>query len=250
MVSEYRTVTEEQFDRVFDEAYLEVYAPRQDPAQAEQEALAAARLAGVEAGAEILDCPCGFGRHSVPLARAGFRVTGADRSQVLLDEARRRAGDAGLELVRADYRELPFPDGRFDAVFNLFTSIGYVGREGDAQAFREFRRVLRTGGTLLIETMHRDRLARVFQARRWERLPRGYLVEEGSFDQVASVYENTMVYIPDEGPAREFPYRIRTYTATELVEMLREAGFEEVACYGGYEGDELTFDTRLVLVAG
>jgi ubiquinone/menaquinone biosynthesis C-methylase UbiE len=243
-------VTEVQFDRVFDEAYLEVYAPRQDPEQAEQEALAAARFAGCEPGAEILDCPCGFGRHSIPLARAGFRVTGADRSQVLLDEARSRAGETELELVQADYRELPFPDGRFDAVFNLFTSIGYTGREGDTQAFREFRRVLRPGGRLLIETMHRDRLARIFQARRWDRLPEGYLIEDGSFDQVTSVYSNTIVYIPDDGPTREFPYEIRTYTATELVEMLRDAGFGEVACYGGLEGEELTLETRLVLLAG
>jgi ubiquinone/menaquinone biosynthesis C-methylase UbiE len=243
-------VTEEQFDRVFDEAYLEVYAPRQDPEEAELEALAAARFAGSEPGAEILDCPCGFGRHCIPLARAGFRVTGADRSQVLLDDARRSAGETELELVQADYRELPFPEGRFDAVFNLFTSIGYTGREGDTQAFREFRRVLRPGGTLLIETMHRDRLARIFQARRWERLPDGYLLEEGTFDQVASVFSNTIVYIEDGGSRREFPYEIRTNTATELVEKLREAGFEDVAAYGGFDGEELGLETRLVLLAG
>ena len=40
----------------------------------------------------MLDAPCGFGRHSIPLARAGYRVTGADRSQPLIDEARRRSG--------------------------------------------------------------------------------------------------------------------------------------------------------------
>jgi ubiquinone/menaquinone biosynthesis C-methylase UbiE len=242
-------VTEEQFDTLFDEAYLEVYAPRQDLEQAEQEALAAARVAGLEPGAEILDCPCGFGRHSIPLARAGYRVTGADRSQVLLDEARRRAGKTELELVRADYRELPLPDDRFDAVLNLFSSIGYTGREGDTQAFREFRRVLRRGGMLVIETMHRDRLARIFQPRRWERLPEGYLLEVGSFDQIEGLYSNSLLYLPDEGPRREFPYELRVYTVTELVEMLREAGFEDVSAYGGYEGEELTLDTRLVLVA-
>jgi ubiquinone/menaquinone biosynthesis C-methylase UbiE len=248
MVSEYRTVTEAEFDRVFDEAYLEVYAPRQDPAQAEEEALAAVRLAGCEPGAEILDCPCGFGRHSIPLARAGYRVTGADRSQVLLDEARRQGEGLELELVQADYRELPFEDEHFDAVLNLFTSIGYTGKEGDTRAFQEFHRVLRPGGRLLIETMHRDRLVRIFQARRWERLPAGYLIEEGSFDQVTSVYENTITYISDDGRTRQFPYEIRTYTATELVEMLSEAGFEDVACYGGLAGEELTFDTRLVVL--
>jgi ubiquinone/menaquinone biosynthesis C-methylase UbiE len=242
-------VAQEEFDRLFDEVYLEVYAPRQDTELSEREALAAARLAGCEPGAEILDCPCGFGRHSVVLARAGYRVTGADRSQPLLDEARRRAEEVELELVHADYRELPFPDGRFDAVLNLFTALGYAGREGDTEALREFRRVMRPGGRLVVETMHRDRLARIFQARRWEPLPDGLLLEEGEFDQVAGEYENTLIYLPEGGERREFPYRIRCYTVTELVEMVRAAGFTDVSCHGGFEGEELTWDTRLVLVA-
>jgi ubiquinone/menaquinone biosynthesis C-methylase UbiE len=241
-------VTQEQFDTLFDEAYLDLYGPRDDPARTEAEALGAARIAELEAGAEILDCPCGWGRHSTVLARAGYSVTGADRSQVLLDEARRRGAE--FELVRADYRELPFADASFDAVLNLFSALGYTGEVGDAQALREFRRVLRPSGRLVIETMHRDRLARIFQARRWDRLPTGFLLEEGRFDQVSSVYSNVMTYIPDDGARREFPFSMRTYTATELVEMLRAAGFEDVSCYGGLDGEELTFDTRLVLVAG
>src|SRR6266545_3326815 len=100
-------MTQEDFDRLFDEGYLSVYAPRQEPEQSEEEALAAVRLAGCEQGAEILDCPCGFGRHSVVLARAGYRVTGADRSEALLAEAKRRVEGVEIELVQADYRDLP-----------------------------------------------------------------------------------------------------------------------------------------------
>jgi ubiquinone/menaquinone biosynthesis C-methylase UbiE len=241
-------VTQEQFDTLFDEAYLDLYGPREDPALTEREALGAARLARVEPGADILDCPCGWGRHSAVLAAAGYRVTGADRSQALLDEARRRGGE--FELVQADYRELPFPDASFDAVLNLFSALGYTGEEGDARALSEFRRVLRPGGRLVIETMHRDRLARIFQARRWERLPAGFLIEEGSFDQVNGIYENTMTFIPDEGTSRrEFPYETRVYSATELVKMLRTAGFEDVSCYGGFDAEELTLETRLVVVS-
>jgi len=240
-------VTQEQFDRLFDEGYLDVYAPRQTPEEAEEEALAAARFAGCEPGAEILDVPCGYGRYTIPLARAGFRVVGSDRSQVLLDEARRRAED--LELVQADYRELPFPDDRFDAVLNLFTSIGYMGKDGDTQALREFRRVLRPGGRLVVETMHRDRLVHILQPHRWERLPEGYLIEESRFDPVESVLENTITHLPDGGEPREFPYALRVYTATELTEMAREAGFTDVECFGGFEREELSTDSRLVLVA-
>src|SRR5947207_13809041 len=98
-------MTQDEFDRIFDEAYLEMYGPRHDPEQTEAEALGAVRVAEVEPGSAVLDCPCGFGRHSIVLARAGYEVTGADRSQVLLDEARRQAGETELALVQADYRE-------------------------------------------------------------------------------------------------------------------------------------------------
>ena len=242
-------MAQDEFDRLFDEAYFELYAPRQDPEEAEEEALAAAGLAGAEPGDTLLDCPCGFGRHSIVLARAGYRVTGSDRSQPLLDEARRNAGDVELQLVRADYRDLPFEDARFDAVLNLFTALGYVGKDGDTQALREFRRVLKPGGRLLVETMQRDRLARIFQPRTWDPLPDGMLVEEREFDLVESVTRGTMIHVRDTGDRLEFPYTIRLYTATELVEMARTAGFENVECYGGLRQQELTLDSRLALVA-
>src|ERR671936_834465 len=69
--------------------YLRAYG---DDAGQAQEALAAARLAGCPEAGDLLDVPCGFGRHSVPLARAGYRVVGVDRAEPLLAEARRRAG--------------------------------------------------------------------------------------------------------------------------------------------------------------
>lgn len=249
-MGEYSTVTQEQFDRIFDEAYLEMYAPRHDSEETEAEALGAAGAAAVAPGAAVLDCPCGFGRHAIVLAQAGYRVTGADRSPVLLEEARRRAGDLELELVQADYRELPFEDDSFDAVLNLFTALGYVGKEGDVQALSEFRRVLRPGGRLVVETMQRDRLARIFSPRTWDRLPTGYVLEEREFDQARGVMNAAFIYIRHSGEQFEYPYEIRCYSPSELVEMALAAGFETVECYGGFDREELTLDARLVLVAG
>ena len=78
----------DHWDTLFDELYLKTYARMDWRADDEQEALGAVALAGVKPGADILDCPCGFGRHSIVLANAGYRVVGADRSPVLLEEAR------------------------------------------------------------------------------------------------------------------------------------------------------------------
>jgi 2-polyprenyl-3-methyl-5-hydroxy-6-metoxy-1,4-benzoquinol methylase len=95
----------ETWDAFFSDFYLRAYAAADESDRAERQALGAARLAGVEPGAELIDVPCGYGRHSIPLARAGYKVTGVDRSAALLEEARRRAGhERWPKLVQADYR--------------------------------------------------------------------------------------------------------------------------------------------------
>ena len=139
------------WDELFSDFYLRAYAEDERQSDAEAQAFAAATLAGCPGGGDLLDVACGFGRHAVPLARAGFRVVGVDRSEALLEEARRRAdGERGPELVRADYRELPFKDESFDAAVNLFTSLGYLGDEEDVRVLAEIRRVLKPGGRLVL----------------------------------------------------------------------------------------------------
>src|SRR5262245_16071666 len=56
------------WDSVFDETYLQTYLPLANEQRTQTEALGAARLADLEPGAEILDCPTGFGRHALVLA--------------------------------------------------------------------------------------------------------------------------------------------------------------------------------------
>jgi ubiquinone/menaquinone biosynthesis C-methylase UbiE len=240
---------QDHWDELFDEIYLTTYAELVDK-DVSEDALAAAALAGVEAPAEILDAPAGFGRHSIPLAKAGFRVTGIDRSPVQLEEARRRAGDAEWpKLVEADFRELPFEEESFDAVLNLFSSIGYRGEEGDRQMLGEFLRVLRPGAALIVETMHRDRLMHVYQPRGWDPLPDEALVaEERRFDFTAGVIETDHILIKD-GKRRQFTYTLRVYTATELVRMLEGVGFDDIEAFGGVDGSELTRESRLAVRA-
>jgi ubiquinone/menaquinone biosynthesis C-methylase UbiE len=243
---------QEQLDAFFGEFYLRVYGNRQAGDEAREQALAAARLSGCPAGGALLDVACGFGRHAVPLAAEGFRVTGVDRSATLLDEARRRAGDAddGPALVAADYRELPFADASFDAAINLYTSIGFLGDEEDTQVLAEIARVLRPGGRLVIETMHRDLMIRIFQERGWRLLGAGrLLLEQRAFDPVTGVAQETQTLVESDGPRESQTFATRVYTATELVSMLRAAGFAKVMAYGDLSGAPFDVSTRLVLVA-
>jgi ubiquinone/menaquinone biosynthesis C-methylase UbiE len=241
----------ETWDEFFSDFYLRAYAADERQAEARAQALAAARLAGCTAGGDLLDVPCGFGRHSVPLARADYRVVGVDRSESLLAEARRRAGGSRWpRLVRADYRELPLADETFDGALNLFTSLGYLGDEQDTRVLGEIRRVLRPGARLVIETKHRDLLVREFREQDWRLLGEGrLLLEQRTFDAGSGVAQTTQTLIDNTGRRDSRSFSVRVYTATELVAMLGRAGFEEAKCYGDLDGGPFATDTRLVIVA-
>jgi SAM-dependent methyltransferase len=239
------------WDRVFDELYLKTYAPLQSDEEAEALALGAMRLAACDPPADVLDAACGYGRHSRVLAGAGYDVVGLDRSPVLLAEARRRSeGADGPTWVEGDYRELPFPDESFDVVVNLFSSFGFLGDEGDSQVLAEFERVLRPGGALVLETLHRDRLMAIFHEQDWEELPDGAVrLDRRTFDSVKGVVDSALTYWPRSGEPMTLEYGLRLYTATELARMAAEAGFAETAFYGDPDRGPLTRHSRLVLVA-
>jgi ubiquinone/menaquinone biosynthesis C-methylase UbiE len=229
------------WDPVFDETYLETYLPFTDDERTRAEALAAVAVAEVESGAEVLDCPCGFARHAIVLAGAGYRVTGLDRSETQLAEAERRRGAAEWpRLVRGDYRELPFGDATFDAVLNLFSSLGYLERDQDVGVLGEFRRVLRPGGALVLETAHRDGLAKFFTAqsrRTWHALPDGTLfLEEREPDWQAGTMTERRQLLRPTGERVERSFLLRFYSVKEWSEMLREAGFSDVTSLGALDG--------------
>jgi SAM-dependent methyltransferase len=241
----------ETWDAFFGDFYLRAYADDVRQGEAEAQALAAARLARCPPEGELLDVPCGFGRHALPLARAGYRVVGVDRSEALLAEARRRAAAAEWpRLITADYRELPFEDGSFDAALNLFSSLGYLGDEADTSVLGEIRRTLRPGARLVIETVHRDLLVRIFRERDWTLLGEGrLLLEQRTFDPADGIVQTTQTLVDRTGERDSRTWSVRVYAATELLDMLERAGFTEARCYGDLDGGTFTTGTRLVVAA-
>lgn len=243
--------TPETWDAFFSDFYLRAYADAERDAQAAEQALGAARLAGCPEGGDLLDVPCGFGRHAIPLAAAGYRVVGVDRSPPLLEEARRRAARARWpKLVQGDYRKLPFGDASFDAAVCLFSSLGYLGDEEDTKALAEIGRVLRPGGRLVIEIFHRDLLVSAFREHDWSLLGEGrLLLEQRTFEPLAGVAQVTQTLVETGGERESRTFSVRVYTATELLAMLERAGFDDTRCHGDLDGGAFTPATRLVVVA-
>jgi 2-polyprenyl-3-methyl-5-hydroxy-6-metoxy-1,4-benzoquinol methylase len=114
---------------------------------------AAARAAGATP-LRVLDVGCGEGQLTAALARPGFEVVGIDVAEEPLRRA--RAQHAGLDVRLVDVEgEWPLADASFDAVWAGET-IEHVA--DTAGWLSEVRRVLRSGGVLLLSTPAHGRL--------------------------------------------------------------------------------------------
>jgi ubiquinone/menaquinone biosynthesis C-methylase UbiE len=102
----------------------------------------------------LLDAGCGYGRIAVPLAQAGYQIVGVDVSPLMLEEAKRRAIEAGvsIELRLGDLCQLPFEDESFDVVLCMWLTFNELLHEEDQlAALAEMSRVVRSGGWCLID---------------------------------------------------------------------------------------------------
>ncbi|WP_265445640.1 demethylmenaquinone methyltransferase [Flexivirga meconopsidis] len=93
----------------------------------------------------ILDIAAGTGTSSEPFDAMGAHVVPADFSLGMLRKGKRRRPD--LAFTAADATQLPFDDGVFDTVTMSF---GLRNVQATDEALREFRRVTKPGGTLVI----------------------------------------------------------------------------------------------------
>jgi ubiquinone/menaquinone biosynthesis C-methylase UbiE len=102
-------------------------------------------------GERWLDLACGTGAVAERLARAGAVVTGVDFAAPLVETARRRAAEAGLEIQYevGDAEELRFDDGAFDGVASTF---GIMFAPDQEAAAAELARVVHPGGRIGLAT--------------------------------------------------------------------------------------------------
>lgn len=97
--------------------------------------------------ARILDVACGPGTYSIPLARRGHWVVGADFAESMLRSARRCRPQSNLMFLQGDATHLPFASGTFDLCLCAY-SFAHFPRP--RQVVREMVRVLRPHGVLAI----------------------------------------------------------------------------------------------------
>ena len=101
----------------------------------------------------MLDLGCGAGRHAIFFATEGFEASACDFSAVGVDETKKRAVAAGLNIATAvcEADELPYENDSFDGVL-VYGTFTYLPYDRFCTAVEQVRRVLKPGGKALIVT--------------------------------------------------------------------------------------------------
>lgn len=209
------------------------------------------RLLGISAGQLVLDIACGYGRHAIHLARQGLRVVGLDLNAYLLSLAVEHAATEAqsARFVRGDMRVLPFRSC-FDGAVCLGGSMGqFATEEEDLALLQQTFQALKPGGKFLLDVANRDGMLSHFMGKDWDQLEDGTVVlHERRWDSLLGRMERRDTVVGPDGRKREYEGSMRLYGAPEITSLVRRAGFDVLALYGGLAGSALGWDSPRVNV--
>jgi 2-polyprenyl-3-methyl-5-hydroxy-6-metoxy-1,4-benzoquinol methylase len=182
---------------------------------------------------KILDIGCGTGRHSLELAKRGYRLTGIDLSNSLLNRAKEKASVQNLQVdfQIQDARKLPFAD-EFDLAIMLCEG-AFPLMETDEMNFQILQsaaRALKANGKLIFTTLNglfplfhsvKDFLAT-------QALEGNMVADKNSFD-LMTFREHSITYVEDDlGNKKELTCNERYYVPSEITWLLKSLNFRTI----------------------
>ncbi|MFY0604406.1 MAG: class I SAM-dependent methyltransferase [Flavobacteriaceae bacterium] len=194
----------------------------------------------------IADIPCGKGRHAVFLNSLGYKVTGGDLSENSIAHAKQFENET-LHFFVKDMRE-PLKH-RYDAVFNLFTSFGYM--ENDSEEIlilKNLKTGLKDHGFLVLDFLNVEKVRQnivsnevkivdgiVFTIHR--EIENGFIIKHISFE--------------DKGVSHSYTERVKYIDLPKMKTYFSQANLEIKNVFGDYDLNVFNKDTsnRLIIVA-
>jgi SAM-dependent methyltransferase len=209
-----------------------------DRADAERDIAALLERTDVQPDDRILEIGCGWGRHSLALARRGFhRVTSIDIAPEPLELAQTLARDEHLEcgFVCRDF--LCVDDGPYRALLSLYdrSVCGFPSDDEDLRSLRHLQGLLQPGGWLVFGI--NDWPFHLPEAcRDWRETAEGMELTEVISDRLAMTCTDRLTLLRREEQRQCYNLTRRHYMAPELRRLLNEAGFTVVAMLHRLDG--------------
>lgn len=202
--------------------------------------ISALELTGRE---KILDLACGFGRHSLELARRGFSVVGIDITKAYIEDALEQAARENLPatFLHMDIRDVSFRE-EFDVVLNLADgAIGYLENEAEnLKIFDVIAKSLRPGGKHLMDIMSADYADTHFPCNLWDMGQTGITLSRFEWDRESRILlygQNDFAYGDAlRPPVFEKGDPIRLYHRSEIHRILESRNLRIMQVFSGFDG--------------
>ena len=179
---------------------------------------------------KIWDIACGKGRHSICLAEHGMQVTGTDLAENNILQAKQHVTD-NPEFLIHDMRT-PFRVNYFDAVLNLFTSIGYFEDERDnLKVFKNIHSALKKNGVFVLDFFNAEFIKLHLLTETTEK--RGDTI----FHITKKINNNKVIKrigFSDKGKNVHFEERVSLFDENYFREIAGHSGLEHVNTFGDY----------------
>lgn len=200
-------------------------------------------LTGIAEGDWVLDAPCGQGRHTIRLAKAGAVVTGVDASPDMITRARDAAKQSGVDvrLIQSDMRTATLEDSAFDAALCLGGSFGYFGRRGDQQFLTRISRALKPSGALLLDAPALELIRAVHKPEHESIIAGSVVRQHRRLDSDTGIAQIVVTISTASGDVSR-SYFQQLYTTDQLHELLEASGYAisetlEATRTAGYESN-------------
>ena len=195
-------------------------------------------------GDRLLDIFCGYGRHALPLARMGARVTGIDISVDYIAEMQHVVDAEKLPIIAIAGDFLSISDetvsreASCDAAYCLGNSFSFFPRNDMLKFLTRIGRLLKPGGRFLAHSaMIAESILPDYQARSWQPVGEDILfLVENTYDPLESRIDSHLTYVRN-GDTQTRTAQHYVYTLSELCYLFKEAGLSVITCYGTVGGD-------------
>ena len=135
----------------FDSDYYHVLYKNRDYSEARNFIDNIVEYIDLKKGSQILDLACGIGRHSIYLDKIGFKVVGTDKSPNNIKKAK---ASKSQYLSFLQMEMIDDTNQKYDVIFNLFTSFGYVNHDYNLKTIKNIERQLKDDGTVIVDFMN------------------------------------------------------------------------------------------------
>jgi 2-polyprenyl-3-methyl-5-hydroxy-6-metoxy-1,4-benzoquinol methylase len=196
---------------------------------------------GFDKQCRILDIACGTGRHSIELTKRGYKVTGIDLSDSLLNRAKEKASGQNLNIdfQKHDARNLPFSN-EFDLAIMICEG-AFPLMETDEMNYlilQNASKSLKNNGKLIFTTLNglfplyhsvKDFLA-------LSKKEGNASYDKNTFDLMTFRDTSTTSFTDDSGKQTDIETNERYYVPSEITWLLKSLSFKTVDIFGAKLG--------------